>query len=168
MISMPVPKHGSHLPVLIRAVALTDGPVLEMGMGYFSTTFLHWACATTKRQLVSYENQPEFFKFAKGFETDFHEIHCIDNWTRADIERPWDVAFIDHEPARQRIKDIARLANHAKYVVLHDTAGRYDHYFQYSKIYPLFEWQYNYDYYRPKSCVLSNFVDLSDFGKDWE
>ena len=168
MARTPTVNFGSHLPILIKAISLTDGPVLEMGMGYNSSLFLHWACATKKRPLVSYEANPEFFRFAQDYRRDFHEVFCIDNWTKADIERPWDVALIDHEPAWRRKKDIARLAKYVKYLVVHDTEGRSNRRFGFREIFPLFEWQYNYDFYMPKASVLSNLVDLTDFGKEWE
>jgi hypothetical protein len=161
-------KFGSHLPVLMKAVALTDGPVLEMGMGNCSTIFLHWACATKKRPLVSYENDPMRFRWAREFECDFHEVHCINDWTKVDINQPWDVVLIDHHPVRCRLGAIRTLANVAKYIVAHDTQGRSNRIFRYSEVFPLFKWQYNYDFYLPKTSVLSNLVDLTDFGKDWE
>lgn len=168
MARTPITRYGSHLPVLIRAVALTDGPILEMGMGYASSPFLHFACVTTKRPLVSYENDPEYFQFAKDFRAGFHEVHCISNWAKADIEKPWDVALIDHVPGWRRKTDVRRLAPFVKYLVIHDSAGRNDRKFQYKEVLPLFKWQYNYDDYGlPKTSVLSNFVDLSDFGKGW-
>jgi len=138
-----------------------------MGMGYNSSLFLHWACATNKRPLVSYESNPEYFRFASEFQSDFHEVVCISNWAKADIEKPWDVAFVDHDPAWRRKEDIKRLANLAKYIVIHDSAGRRDRHYRYSEIFPLFRWQYNYDYYKPKTSVLSNLVDLADFGEGW-
>ena len=35
---------GTHLPVLMDIVSKTDGPILEIGTGVFSTPYLHWAC----------------------------------------------------------------------------------------------------------------------------
>ena len=151
----------------MRAVFLTDGPVLEMGMGYNSSLFLHWACFTTKRPLVSYETNPEYFRFAKDYRRDFHEVFCIDNWERADIERPWDVALVDLEPAWKRKDIVRKLANFVKYLVVHDTEGRSNRIFGFREIFPLFEWQYNYDYSMPKTSVLSNLVDLTNFDDGW-
>lgn len=168
MAKTPDYKFGSHLPVLIRAVSLTGGPVLEMGMGSNSSPVLHWLCATKKRRLVSYEANPEYFRWAEEFRCDFHEVECISNWAHADIEREWDVAFIDHYPAWRRKEDIRRLKDYVKYIVIHDSQGRSDREFGYSRIFPLFQWQYNYDFYLPKTSILSNLVDLSDFGSEWE
>ena len=50
------PSDGSHLPVLIKMVLMTDGPILELGTGFFSTPVLHWLCAEKKRKLVSYDS----------------------------------------------------------------------------------------------------------------
>lgn len=167
---MPRPKYkppeytfGSHLPVLMRCILLTDGPVLEMGMGMASSITMHWMCADKRRELVSYENNPLYFRFAKKYERDsFHKVYCVTDWDAAEIERPWDVALIDHAPIERRIVDVRRLANFAKYIVIHDSEGR-NSFTHYQEIFPLFKWQYNYDDYFPKTSVLSNFVDLRDF-----
>jgi preprotein translocase subunit YajC len=59
--------YGSHLPILIKLVEMTDGPILELGSGLFSTLFLHWACFLKKRKLVSYDNDEEFYKSISNF-----------------------------------------------------------------------------------------------------
>ena len=123
--------YGSHLPILVKVLSLTDGPVLEMGMGMASSITMHWMCATRKRELVSYENNPEFFKFAKNYTSDFHKVICLDDWDKAEIERPWDVALIDHGPAERRWVDIKRLSNYAKYIVIHDADSNRNSYYHY-------------------------------------
>ena len=79
------PNRGSHLPVLLKAVQLTNGPILELGSGVCSTTFLHWMCRPYKRRLVTYENNPDHYGFANKHKADFHEIHCIDDWDTVDL-----------------------------------------------------------------------------------
>lgn len=162
----PIVHFGSHLPVLIRAMAITSGPALEMGMGMNSSLVMHWMCASDSRPLVSYENSPEYFHYplrAGKFASDFHQVVLVDDWDKADIEKPWDVAFLDHGPAERRIVDIKRLANFAKYIIIHDSEGRRDSQFHYREIYPLFKWKFDYHKFMPKTSVLSNFVDLSNF-----
>lgn len=162
---------GSHLPVLTKVALMTTGPILEMGMGYNSSLFLHWICATRHRPIVSYENDYEWYKtFGRYFDSeyyktrwDFHKALFVDEWDKADIEKPWDLAFLDHRPAERRIVDIKRLANFAKFIIIHDAEGRRDSFFHYTQIYPLFKWKYFYHNYLPKTAVLSNFVDLTNF-----
>ncbi len=157
-------RFGSHLPALMAVIACTDGPVLEMGMGCCSSLFLHWACVSHRRELVSYENDRAYFEsFCQPFERDhYHTVHYVRDWADAPIECHWSVAFLDHKPAERRKEDVRRLANCADYIVIHDTEPRVDHYFQYDEIYPLFKWRYDYTRHKPWTAVLSNKHDLMD------
>jgi hypothetical protein len=153
---------GSHLPVLIKVLSLTDGDVLELGTGLYSTPFLHWACFQ-KRKLVSYDNNPDFLHLIKNSTGELHGMHLAENWDSINIEKPWDVVLVDHLPRGRRIEEIKRLAHWAKYVVIHDSQGRRDCDFHYSTIYHLFKYRYIYDRVLPHTTILSNFVDLTDF-----
>lgn len=151
--------YGSHLPVLMKVVAITDGPILELGGGPFSTPFLHWACFQNKRELHTYDNDPKYFDLIKQYECDFHKVNLVENWDDIVIERPWDLAFVDHAPATRRKQDIARLANFAKYIIIHDSEIRTRRVYQYEEIYPLFKYNYKYRAVKPHTSILSNFVD---------
>ena len=52
----PISVMATHLPLLTRAFDESEGPVLEMGTGYFSTLYLDWLCSAFGRKLVSYES----------------------------------------------------------------------------------------------------------------
>ena len=56
-------RYGTHLPCLIKAMEKTTGDVLEMGMGIFSTPYLHYQCILTNRRLTSYENDKSWLQF---------------------------------------------------------------------------------------------------------
>lgn len=142
---------------------MTDGAVLEMGMGYCSTPILHWLCAVNKRKLVSIDNDPKYFKIWKSFACDFHQLFLVEDWEQAEIETNWDVVLIDHKPAERRKEDVKRLANLAKLLVLHDSNGSNDKLYHYSEIYPLFKWKFVYGKYYPETVLLSNVIDLTGF-----
>lgn len=146
----------------MKAVAETEGPILELGCGLYSTNPLHWACWLSKRKLVTYENNPQFYDFLKKYETDFHEVHCITDWDKIDISSPWSVAFVDHEPGLRRGVELARL-QHAEYVVAHDTEGRNDRKYGFSKSTHLFKYQFEYLHAFPHTSVYSNRHDVTDF-----
>jgi len=147
----------------MKVVAETTGPILELGCGLYSTTPLHWACWVPKRKLVTYENNPKFYDFLKAYETDFHEVHCIDDWDKIDISGPWAVAFVDHSPGPRRRVEVERL-QHAEYVVIHDTEGRNDRrYGKISEVAPLFKYQFTYTGTYPHTSVFSNTHDVTDF-----
>ena len=160
---------GSHLSVLIRLMELTDGPVLELGTGFFSTPYLHHACYLRNRKLVSYENNPQYYKFLKKLETPWHEIHKVDDdWNIPETKRgvhsdKWGFIFIDVQPDSKR-KDLAKmLRNSAYYIALHDSQPRDDHYMQYSKIYKWFKRRYDCTKFDPHTTVVSNYKELRTF-----
>lgn len=152
--------YGSHMPVIARVVEATQGPILELGMGIYSTPLLDLMCHEEKRSLTSFDDDPIWFEENKEWESDYHKVHFVDNYDKADIENThWSVAFIDHKPALRRITEIARLAHNADYLIIHDTEPECDRFFRYSKIYPLFEYRFDYTLCRPNTTILSNFFD---------
>lgn len=156
------PIYSSHLPILIKVLQISEGPVLELGSGVFSTPVMHWLCLDNKRELVTYENYKEHYEMNKVFQTEMHKIIFIKNWDEAKIEGlHWGVAFVDHEPRERRVVEIRRLAQIADYVVVHDSEPDHDKYFDFiSNAFPLFKNRYNYKRRRPYTTVLSNFKDL--------
>jgi predicted O-methyltransferase YrrM len=157
------PSEGSHLPVLMKLVSMTDGSILELGTGFNSTPFLHWMCNGTRRKLVSYESNPSFWELAKNYQKDFHEVNFIDDWDKIDTSDHWSIIFIDHAPGTRRNVEMARLANSGDYVVVHDTEAKSDWHYNYSKSFPLYKYRFDYKLAYPETSVLSNFIDLKDF-----
>lgn len=153
---------GTHLPILMRLVDLTDGPILEMGTGVWSTPVLDFMCRETKRKLVSYDNDPDWHEHNQRWQSDYHDIKLVEDWDKADIESTtWSIAFIDHKPAKRRKVDMGRIANNALFVVIHDSEPESDKYFKYSWAYKHYKYRYDYTKCRPNTTILSNFTDLS-------
>jgi predicted O-methyltransferase YrrM len=155
-------SRGSYLPVLATLVSMTQGPILELGVGFCSTPYLHWACYPTKRRLVSYENNPEYYDFAESWKDDFHEIHCIKDWAAIDISEPWSIAFVDHSPGPRRPEEMKRLT-HADYVIAHDTENSNNHRYHFSTIFHLFKYRWKYNGAYPYTSIFSNRFDVRDF-----
>lgn len=156
------PGWASHLPVIIKVLQNSEGPVLELGTGLYSTPVMHWLCLEAKRRLVSYENVPGYFKLVERFSYGLHEIKLVDNWDKIQIEdEHWGVALVDHNPVERRKVEIARLANITDYLVVHDTERRMDPETGYIKAsFPLFKYRYNYRRQPPYTSVLSNFIEF--------
>jgi hypothetical protein len=157
---------GSHLPILIKVLRLTDGPVLELGTGLFSTPFLHWACYPN-RKLVSYENKEEFFntwnfddKREAVNDYSYHQRYLVTDWDKIDISERWGVVLVDHNPGPRRRDEIKRVANNADYIVVHDTDDKNDWYYKYAEYFPLFKYRWDSKIY-PRTTVLSNFFEIS-------
>ncbi len=152
---------GSFLPVLDRIVKLTDGPILELGVGFCSSPYLHWMCYPSKRRIVSYENCPDFFDFAKSWIEDFHDVHCLEDFDGIDLSEPWAVAFVDHSPEQRRAIETGRLI-HADYVVIHDSEDRSERNYHLSTVAHLFKYQWRWLGAFPQTSVWSNKFDPNE------
>jgi len=160
-------NYATHLPCLIKAIEKTTGDILELGTGLFSTPYLHYISILQNRKLVSYENFLEWGQrlIDYGYQNENHKIHIIDSYNKAPIDKEWSIALIDQTPDSSRIETVRRLANLAKYIIIHDSNGRKENVYHYSEIYPLFKYQTIWDKDSNHATVLSNFVNLDDFWK---
>lgn len=159
------PNAGSHIPILMKALSLTRGPVAELGSGFFSTPLLHWMCQPDKRRLVTFESHPEWFALARRFATPDHEVREVADWNTLDLSESWGLVFIDHDNGvekKRRVQELARVI-HAEYVVIHDSEGRVERNYGYREAYHLFKYRFDYQNVVPNTSVLSNFHDLSNF-----
>ena len=155
-------RYGSHLPVLTKLVEMTDGPILETGVGLYSTPYLHYACLPSKRSLTSYESEPGWMRYFKDCRSDFHEVSLIEDWDKLEAGKFWDIAFVDNGPDPTRKEVAKKLRNNAKYIILHDSDPENDWLYKYSEIYPYFKYRFDYTQAIPNTTVVSNFVDLKN------
>lgn len=145
----------SFFPLLFKALALTDGDVLELGTGIYSTPFLHWYCLANKRHLVSYENAEPYIAHAKQYVENFHKVYGVGSYLEAELGKAWDVAFIDSFPEEQRVDLVKQLAGKTKYIIVHDS---------FPKMYEgLCKYRFDCIGLMPNTTIFSNFIDLSNF-----
>lgn len=155
---------STHNPMLIKTILISDGPVLEVGAGLYSTPLMHWLCKVLHRKLVTYENDPGFYQFAKKFVSIDHRVKFIESWDKMDFSTHWGVVLIDHSPEERRVVDLINFKDKADYIVVHDTEAEEE--YNWEKAWPHFKYRYTWKDCRPWTTVVSNFKDLSVLGKD--
>lgn len=128
----------SHMPLLIKLLLGTEGTVIEVGSGPFSTPLLHWLCSYTGRKLITYENVKSYFKFAKQFQSKYHSIRFIETWDDLPVQK-CGVIMIDHEPSERRVVDIERFKDHCDYMIVHDTEEKRNDLYHFDRISHLFK-----------------------------
>ncbi len=154
----PRPKRWStHMPMLIKSLEVSVLPVLELGSGLFSTPFLHWYCKGKKIKLVTYESDPEYYKFATDFRSRSHSVRFTKDWEDIDTTTHWGVVLIDQGGVETRIKSATKLKDTADYIVLHDSQYKN----MYEDVFKHFKYRYDWKECRPWTTVVSNFKDLS-------
>lgn len=115
---------SSHLSALLVAIAASKGPVLELGVGHFSTPELHALCGALNRHLVSVEDNIEWSEsFSKKYSRPEHQFfHIPYDEAYANFgPLPWGVTFIDHSPGgANRAKAFWVFRELSDFVVVHD------------------------------------------------
>lgn len=113
-------KYQSHLPALLACVASSSGPVLELGVGYFSTPHLHALCGALGRLLVSVEPDEVWrAEFVARFGSTTN--HAFSGQWINPSKVHWGVAFIDHSPGgANRAAAFKTLIEVTDFVVMHD------------------------------------------------
>lgn len=147
------------MPMVIKLMLMTDGPVMELGSGVFSTPLLHWLCHGKGRTLISYEDSEEYFQFARKFRSRNHRVRFVKDWDQIDMGGHWDVVLIDHSIHRRSI-DALRLKDSTDYIILHDSEA--PELYGYDKLYPNFKYIYHWKGCQAWTTVVSNFKDLSE------
>ncbi len=111
---------SSHLPALMSCLALTNGPVCEVGMGNFSTPLLHAVCGSQDRHLVSLESDPLWMRRFAHYASAIHDVwgmYCVNPIPHV----RWSVVFLDqHRPAWTRADSFKAFIDNSDYIVCHD------------------------------------------------
>jgi len=153
---------ATHVPLLIRVFDISEGDVLEIGTGWFSTSILHWLAHISKRKVYSYESKQHWYNRALRYKSKYHEIIKVGSWDELPVDRHWGLVFIDHSPEARRHIEVKRFANSADYIVMHDTQSEDDEKYQFSKIWHLFKHRHDWRKATPWASVVSNFKELSN------
>jgi len=154
--------YSSHFPALLHVLSRTTGDVLELGTGLFSTPLLHYMCVPRGRKLVSVDNDPKWLDNVRGFECDLHELILTDDWKLTQLERAWDVVFVDQAPASARRESVIQFSNLAKFIVVHDTNGRQDKHYHLREVWKSFKYLSYYGDVFPATTVVSNFEPIGE------
>lgn len=154
---------GTHIPTLLRFIPLTDGDVCEMGVGFNSTPLLHWLCQG--RNLVSYEGNADYYKFARQYQSKNHKVRFVPDWKKVDFDRHWSVVFIDHSNRPRTRGDDAVKFKNADLIILHDTEPESLEHYGYEQVFKKFKYHYTWDKCKPFTSVVSNVIDVSQWLK---
>lgn len=152
----------THMGVLVKVLLASDGDVVEMGTGPASTPLLHWVCKDMNRRLISYENNTEFYNYARQYRSRLHRIIFVKDWDEVDAKTHRSVVFIDHAPSERRQVDAIRFKNSADYIIIHDTQAES----VYANVWQHFKYIYTWRQCRPWVSIVSNFKDLSNIAPD--
>ena len=98
--------------------------------------------------------------FTKYFHAGFHRTGLVSEWASVALDRPWDIAFVDHDGMRS---ETCQRLRHAQYVVCHDMNNKGARRWGLAHVNRWFRWRWDCEAFRPRTTVFSNTHDLTDF-----
>jgi hypothetical protein len=155
---------STHFPMLIKTIQMTNGLILEVGSGVFSTPLIHWLCFADKRRVITVEKHLHYLDFAKKFTTPWHEVVAIkDIGSSKLMDEYYSVVFIDHTPKKPTTRgdDALLFKDKCDFLVLHDAGPNFHAKYGYDKTYPAFKYRHDWTGYKVNTTVLSNTIDVS-------
>ncbi len=180
---MSLNAFGTHQPLLFGACISTDGPMVELGTGFYSTPFIHALSLGQNRRAYSLDTSRGYLTFMSRYREGLHKVSLLDEKMRmgpdgkvamgsrsqaffverqtAVLEKKFaamgeiSVVFIDHDPAFLRQPAIDWFADRARFIVAHDTESPAHYGYDFSR----FRHQLS-DHYQPTgTTVVSNMAD---------
>lgn len=113
----------THQPILLDIIRRTDGPILELGAGDYSTRQIHEVAG--QRKILTIDHDRIWLRKYSHLKTYFHKFILVNNkdikgYYLKDNDH-WSVVFIDNIHWDFRVPAIMRYKDTADYLVIHDT-----------------------------------------------
>lgn len=153
---------ATHQRLLVAAALRTKGPMLELGVGWYSTPILHEIANAQKRMLYTYDNNNDWLRHFKPLQSQYHKLVLTGWWGDAYkvlATREFGIAFIDHGQPIEREYAIRNLLRCVDVFVMHDTEEGFA--YGYDRTLPMFKYQYTDKCQQAHTTIASNSVDVS-------
>jgi hypothetical protein len=180
---MRMDPFSTHQPLLVAALLNTEGPILEMGGGYYSTPIVSAFANSQRREAHTIETAAVVYELLKRFSSPFHKIWPMSGYDfaadgkfvpRANTTREQhieiqsrfladlcqkipprlSVVFIDQRPGTIRAAAIEHFADVAEFIVVHDTE---EPLYGYEPSLSKFRYRWDFRLHAPESTIVSNF-----------
>lgn len=112
---------ATHQRMLVKYLMGTEGTILELGCGNYSTPIIHEIGTSQKRHIITVDNDIEWIELFDRFRTENHKCIHVVEWDEWKPEGVYGLAFIDHAPGGRRVIEMQRLLTCVDLFVVHDT-----------------------------------------------
>lgn len=160
---MKYDPYASHFPVLLQVLrCLMPSSILEIGAGFYSTPLLEsWTYARGGEHYILETDSA----WAKSISSLFgiKITNFCGGQLPIEVNRNWDMAFIDCAVERTRAGYALALRENARIIILHDSNPDWDAAYKYSAIIPQWKHHRQFAACYPHTLLLSNTDDVSSF-----
>ena len=168
---------GSQLIPLIIAALLSDGDLLELGMGLYSTPVIHKLSVDKEKMATSIDTNAQWAsKFQFYNETSTHQLLVMpfEEMINYGSYKNWGVVLVDHGFANKRYINVVKFANNSQIVLAHDAEDPAEMFYKYKhfKVREHFKFSCRYTVFHrnnmslsnhTSTLLLSNFIDVRKF-----
>lgn len=155
---------GSHQRCLVSAALRTTGPIVELGVGWYSTPILHEIAKVQKRKLITFDNNPDWLNQFKELESEYHQLVTLGWWGDMPLLDHYGLVFVDQGQPAEREYTIRRMFDRVDVFVMHDTEEGPA--YGYNRTLPMFKYQYTDKCQIAWTTIASNTIDVSEWVKD--
>jgi hypothetical protein len=190
---MKMDPYSTHQALLTAAVAKTEGEILEVGGGWYSTPLVNAISIAQKRRAFTIETGQFVFDILKGFEGPHHSIQLmpgfmfdeIGRFNRAsktvDHYKNLQLKYFDEFCAKYDISPSRRLSvafidhspGFARAPAIEYFADKADYvithdsehvlHYHFEPTFSSFRYRWDFTMHRPNSIILSNFKPCDEF-----
>ena len=149
---------ATHISILLACLEHTQGPVLELGSGLFSTPVI--AAFAVDRFVRTIESDPNWharvcqFCNVQPVTKHRHQVVYVPDYEDAPIaDHHWSVVLLDHEPPARRGIDAARLRDNCQLLIGHDSQHPD---YGYGPVFDTFKFRFTDERMMPWTTVVSD------------
>lgn len=115
---------GSHQLVLLDVLKRVNKPVLELGIGNYSTKQIHDSLIDRNIEILSLECDADWVRKFLYLKNEKHRFHYYTEENIKDFyqndNREWGLVFIDNSTWDARVAAIKKYKDVADYIIVHD------------------------------------------------
>jgi len=146
--------YDSHLPLLKMCLDVTEGGIVELGSGIYSTILLRGYAMKHDRHFRTFDSKQDWAEITKS--------QYIKDWEGEQWVIPCGLVFIDEAPGEHRKISIEKYRGIADILVIHDTEPTADYVYGLSEILKSFKYRYDYTPIgKPHTTAVSDVIDVS-------
>jgi hypothetical protein len=134
---------ATHQRLLVGSALRTTGPILELGVGWYSTPLLHEITTVQRRRLLTVDNNRDWLAQFECLGNEYHSLHLVGWWGEMyegviPAKASFGLVFVDQGQPIEREYAVRRFLNRADVFVLHDTEEPFA--YGYCRTLPMFKY----------------------------
>lgn len=153
---------ATHQRSIVAAAMRTTGPMLELGVGWYSTPLLHEISEAQQRPLETVDNNMDWLAQFMCLNTTAHQLKLIGWWgglLSLLNHKSYGFCFVDQGQPADREYTVRSLLDRVDVFVFHDTEEGPA--YGYNRVLPLFEYQWTDKCQQSWTTIASNKTDVS-------